>query len=320
MKNNIKESIILITGGAGFVASYIVEELLKYEPRKILIIDNLLRGNLSNLAKFQGLNLEFVEGDIRNKTLLENLVKQTDYVFHLAALRINACASNPQEAFEVMIEATFNLVELCRKYQVKKIIYASSASVYGLADVFPTPETAHPYDNQTFYGGAKLWGEQLLRNYFFMYNLPYVALRYFNVYGIGMDTEGKYTEVMIKWLACIKNETEPLIFGDGSATMDFVYVSDVAKASVAALLTDVNNEVFNIGSQRETSLKELLSYLLAINKSTLVPKFMPENSINPVSRRLADISKARQMLHFEPSISLEKGLELLSEWYIANNQ
>jgi len=316
MKNILKEATILLTGGAGFVGSHIVAELLAHHPRRVIVLDNFLRGSPSNLADYQeNTALELIEGDIRNTFLLESLVKQADYVFHLAALRINACAANPQEGFEVMLQATFQLLELCRKYSIKKVIYASSASVYGLASVFPTPETAHPYDNQTFYGGAKLWGEQLLRNYFYSYGLNYVAFRYFNVYGVGMDTDGKYTEVMIKWLHCLKTNTNPLIFGDGSTTMDFIYVSDVTKASVLTLLSKETDEVFNIGSGQETSLQELLTLLLEVHQSSLKAQFMPENTINPVARRLADTQKARQLLHFEPTISLKEGLQRLSEWY-----
>ena len=154
--------------------------------------------------------------------LLEKLVQQSDYVFHMAALRINACAADPREGFDVMVKATFDLIELCKKHQIKKIVYSSTASVYGLAQNFPTPESDNPYNNQTFYGGAKIWGEQLLRSYKFMYGLDYVALRYFNVYGPRMDTDGKYTEVMIKWLDCIRDRNRPRIFGDGTDSMDFV--------------------------------------------------------------------------------------------------
>ncbi|WP_448529706.1 NAD-dependent epimerase/dehydratase family protein [Raineya sp.] len=312
---------ILVTGGAGFIGSYVVEELLLHKPSKIIIIDNFIRGSDENMKNFlQNPVVEFVKGDIRNEQLLENLVSKVDYVFHMAALRINACAANPQDGFDVMLKSTFHLAQLCVKYKVKKVIYSSSASVYGLAQHFPTPETDNPYNNQTFYGGAKLWGEQLFRSYKFMYGLDYVALRYFNVYGPRMDTDGKYTEVMIKWLDCIRDGRQPLIFGDGSTSMDFVYVQDVARANVAALFSEVTDESFNIGSQRETSLKELLELLLKVNNSNLEPKFMPENTINPVSRRLADISKAEKMLQFKPTVTLEEGLKKLSEWYFAKQK
>jgi UDP-glucose 4-epimerase len=259
--------------------------------------------------------VEFIEGDIRNTDLLETCIQDSEYVFHMAALRINACAASPEDGFEVMLHATFNLAMLCVKYKVRKVIYSSSASVYGLARNFPTPEADDPYDNQTFYGGAKLWGEQLLRSFKFMYGLDYVALRYFNVYGPRMDMDGKYTEVMIKWLDCIYNNTQPKIFGDGSDSMDFVFVEDVAHANVMAMLSDVTDEVFNIGNQVETSLKQLLDLLLRVNQCELRPVFVSSNSVNPVSRRLADITKAEQILGFEPKINLENGLRKLSGWY-----
>ena len=285
----------------------------------IIILDNFIRGNHENMKTFASdERVEFVEGDIRDIELLEKCVANCDYVFHMAALRINACAADPSEGFDVMLKATLNLAELCVKYNIKKVIYSSTASVYGLAQHFPTPETDNPYNNQTFYGGAKVWGEQLFRSFKFMYGLNYVALRYFNVFGPRMDTDGKYTEVMIKWLDCIRDNMPPRIYGDGGDSMDFVYVRDVAKANVSALLADVTDEVFNIGNQRETSLKELLETLLVVNNVKLEPEFHPANSVNPVSRRLADISKARALLNFQPSITLEEGLELLSKWYFDN--
>jgi UDP-glucose 4-epimerase len=316
MHNKIQNSKILVTGGAGFIGSYVVEELLRYNPVKIIIVDNLIRGSLENMKGFADHPaVDFIKGDIRNIALLERCVKGVDYVFHMAALRINSCAANPREGFDVMLQSTFELAELCVKHKVKKVIYSSSASVYGLAQHFPTPETDNPYNNQTFYGGAKLWGEQLFRSYKFMYGLNYVALRYFNVYGARMDTDGKYTEVMIKWLDCIREDKAPLIYGDGSTSMDFVYVRDVAKANVAALLSDATDEAFNIGNCEETTLKELLELLLKVNNSDLLPEFREENTVNPVSRRLADNSKAKKLLDFEPSISLEEGLYELSQWY-----
>lgn len=314
--NNIKNTTILITGGAGFIGSFVVEELLKYNPKKIIIIDNLIRGNYQNMSNFiSNQNVEFIKGDIRDKGLIDRYMLKVDYCFHMAALRINACAADPTEGFDVMLKATFNLAELCVKHSVKKVIYSSSASVYGLAQHFPTPETDNPYNNQTFYGAAKLWGEQLLRSYKFKYNLDYVTLRYFNVYGPRMDTDGKYTEVMIKWLDCIRDNRNPLIYGDGSTTMDFVYVKDIAKANVAALLTDVTDEVFNIGNCVETSLKELLEIFLKVNNSSMKPEYQEENSVNPVSRRLADINKAERLLNFSPTTSLHEGIKELSDWY-----
>jgi UDP-glucose 4-epimerase len=316
MQNKIKDSVIFVSGGAGFIGSYLIEELMQHQPKKIIILDNLIRGSLENMKNFsKDPRVEFIEGDIRDNALLEKCIAGSDYVFHMAALRINACVADPQAGFEVMLHSTFNLANLCVKHKVKKVVYSSSASVYGLAQHFPTPETDNPYNNQTFYGAAKMWGEQLFRSFKFMYGLDYVALRYFNVYGSRMDTDGKYTEVMIKWLDCVRDNKQPAIFGDGSDSMDFVHVKDVAHANVLALLSDVTNESFNVGDQVETNLKQMLAALLKVNNSDLTPEFKPANSYNPVARRLADISKAKKLLGYEPSISLEEGLRELSQWY-----
>lgn len=314
--NDISGATCFVTGGAGFIGSYVAEQLIQQGASKLFILDNFIRGSKENISSLRICpNVELIEGDVRKADLVDELMSLSDYCFHMAALRINACAANPQEAFDVMVRSTFNVAESARRHNTKKIVYSSSASVYGLAQHFPTHETESPYDNQTLYGAAKLFGEQLFRSYYFMFGLNYVALRYFNVYGPRMDTDGRYTEVMIKWLDCIRDQRAPLVFGDGGTTLDFVFVEDVARANVAALVSDVTNEVFNVGCERETSLRQLLTLLLQTNGSTLQPEYRPENTVNPVSRRLADVSKARTMLGFEASVSLEEGLKQLSRWY-----
>ncbi|MFY7862125.1 MAG: NAD-dependent epimerase/dehydratase family protein [Chitinophagales bacterium] len=319
--NKINNSTILVTGGAGFIGSYVVEELLTHSPKKIIIVDNFVRGSNRNMVNFiKNPIVEIIEGDIRDIALMDRFISQCDYVFHMAALRINACAADQKAGFEVMQQATFEIANLCVKHKIKKVIYSSSASVYGLAQNFPTPESDNPYNNQTFYGGAKMWGEQLFRSYKFMHGLDYCALRYFNVYGERMDTDGKYTEVMIKWLDCIRDNTPPAIFGDGTDTMDFIHVRDVAHSNVLALLSEATDEAFNVGTQTETSLSQLLDVLLKVNNCHLTPIYKESNSINPVSRRLADISKAQKLLGYEPTISLEQGLTDLSKWYFDNQK
>ena len=305
-----------MTGGAGFIGSYLVEELLAHNPKKIFVVDNLIRGTLDNIKGFiKTSKVDFIKDDIGNKNLMEQLISKSDYCFHLAALRLNACANDPKKAYEVMVKATFNLIEAAKKYKVKKIVYSSSASVYGLAGHFPTPEIEPPYDNKTIYGAAKLFGEQMFRSYHHMYGLDYVTLRYFNVYGPRMDTHGKYTEVMIKWLDRIREKKNPVINGDGSITMDFVYAADAAKANILALTSEISDDIFNIASGEETSLRKLLELLLRVNSSKLKSIFRPETMVNPVKRRWADISKAKKLLNFRPEVSLEEGLERLSSWY-----
>jgi UDP-glucose 4-epimerase len=317
----IKDSSILVTGGAGFVGSHLVELLLAERPKRVYVVDNFLRGTRENLAAVTGHPaLEVIEADIRDAALMDSLVKKCELVFHLAALRITRCAAEPRDAFEVMLRATFDLVESATRHKTKRFVYSSSASIYGLAPEFPTTEAAAPYDNQTLYGAAKLFGEQLLRSFHADHGLDYVALRYFNVYGERMDTEGKYTEVLVRWLDCIRDGTPPLIFGDGKQTMDFVHVTDVARANVAALLAPVSDEAFNIGTGRETSLLELLELLLRVNGSSLAPKWMEERKVNPVRRRLASVEKAKRLLRFEPRVGLEEGLAQLSRWYFARSK
>ena len=221
--NEIKDSVIFITGGAGFIGSYLVEELLNLHPKKIFILDNLVRGSHENMQNYiRNPAIEFTEGDIRAENLIDKFMSQSDYCFHMAALRINACAANPADGFDVMVKSTFNIAESARKNKIKKIIYSSSASVYGLAQHFPTPETDNPYDNQTFYGAAKLFGEQLFRSYYHMYKLNYVALRYFNVYGQRQDTR----MVVPRFFEQAMSNQPITIFGSGLQTRDFTWVED----------------------------------------------------------------------------------------------
>jgi UDP-glucose 4-epimerase len=236
-------------------------------------------------------------------------------IFHQAALRITQCAQEPRLAVEVLVDGTFNLLESAVNAGVKKIVAASSASVYGLAEEFPTRESHHPYNNRTVYGAAKAFDEGLLRSFNEMYGLNYVALRYFNVYGPRMDIYGAYTEVLIRWMERIAAGQPPLIFGDGKQTMDFIYIEDIARANVLAAQADVTDEVFNIASGTETSLNELAATLARVMNSHLQPEYGPERKVNAVPRRLAEVSKARQLLGFEARVGLDEGLRRLVEWW-----
>ena len=220
-------SNILVTGGAGFIGSHLVDRLVK-EHHNVIVFDNLLRGKRSNLeaATRRGKTLRFVEADIRNAHLLDTMIERSDYVFHLAAIRINRCVEYPEEARSVMIAGTLNVLESCIKHKVKKIVMPSSASIYGTADYFPTDEKHHPYNDVTLYGAFKACNEAMLRAFEATYGLPYVCLRLFNVYGPRMDIYGAYTEVMITWLDVIDLQTNPMVYGDGNQALDFVYVDD----------------------------------------------------------------------------------------------
>ena len=313
----LKGTKVLVTGGAGFVGSYVVEQLLA-EGASVVVIDNFLRGCRDNLSRaLPSGRVHLVEADIRDRELLDELMSGAEYCFHLAALRITQCAAEPRQALEVMYDGTFNVLESCVKHSVKRLVFASSASVYGQADDFPTSERHHPYNNATLYGAAKMANELMCRSFLHMYGLPFNALRYFNIYGPRMDTFGKYTEVLIRWYHLIREGKRPLIYGDGSQTMDFVYIEDVARATLCALKTPAVNEVFNVAEGKETSLKELCHALLTAMGSGLQPEYVPipqDRKKVEVLRRRADVSKAKNLLEFETRVSLEEGLRKLVVW------
>lgn len=308
---------MLVTGGAGFVGSHIVDHLLEHGVGAVTVIDNMVRGRAENLADaLASGRVRLVEGDIRDAALLDRLVGEADTVFHQAALRITHCAAEPALAFEVMGRATFGLLEACVRRGVSKVIAASSASIYGLAPQFPTPETAAPYADRTLYGGLKLFNESLLRAFNDMYGLDYAALRYFNVYGPRMDIHGQYTEVLIRWMERIAQGLAPVIFGDGAQTMDFVAVRDVARANLAAALTPVSDRAFNVAGGSEISLRALAETLLAVmGREDLGIEYREARAINPVERRLADVTRAQCELGFTASIPLEEGLRGLVAWW-----
>jgi UDP-glucose 4-epimerase len=311
---------ILVTGGCGLVGSTTIDLLLRdFSPNRIIIFDNLNRGSLANVDDaLTDPRVTLVKGDIRDVENLNKVTEGIDAVIHMATLRITACAAEPREALGVMCEGSFNVLEAAQSAGVKKVVTASSASVYGMADAFPTREDHHPYNNRTWYGASKVMLEGLLRSFNDMYGLPYVALRYFNVYGPRMDIHGKYTEVLIRWMERIASGQPPLILGDGSTTMDFVYIEDVARANVLALQSDSQDDVFNVASGTETSLNQLADALLWVMKSNLKPIYGPERKVNPVARRLADTTKAELLLGFRANVSLEEGLQRLVHWWRTN--
>lgn len=316
---NITDSTIVVTGGAGLIGSTTIDALLaQHEPARVIVFDNLSRGTHANIAAaLRDPRVSLVEGDIRDAAAVGRVVRGADAVIHMAALRITACAAEPREAFEVMCAGAYNVVEAAQRAGVRKVVAASTASIYGLADRFPTTEDHHPYNNRTWYGASKVMLEGLLRSFNDMYGLPYVALRYFNVYGPRMDIHGKYTEVLIRWMERLESGRPPLIFGDGSQTMDFVYVEDIARANVLALAADVSDEVFNVASGVETSLNDLAAALSRVMGVDIPPEYGPERAVNPVPRRLASTDKARQRLGFEALVPLEEGLSRLVAWWRA---
>ncbi len=307
---------VLITGGAGLIGSHIADLVALEKPREIIILDNFVRGRRDNLSTaIAGGAVNIIEGDIRDRALLAKTFEGVDIVFHQAAIRITQCAEDPRLAFDVLAEGTFNVLEAAAKAGVSKVVAASSASVLGLAETFPTTEVHHPYNNRTIYGAAKTFNEGLLRSFAEMYGLRYVALRYFNVYGPRMDVYGAYTEVLIRWMERLAAGMPPLVYGDGSQTMDFVDARDIARANLLAAKSDVTDEVFNVASGREISLLELAQMLSSIMGVSLEPQHKEARAVNGVTRRLADISKAEKLLGFKAEISMEQGLRDLVAWW-----
>jgi UDP-glucose 4-epimerase len=319
---NLDGAKILVTGGCGLIGSTTIDQILANEsPEEIVIFDNLVRGSMRNVEQIlKDPRVRLVKGDIRDRVAIEAATDGMDAVIHMAAIRITACAADPREAMEVMNDGTYNVIEAAQKAKVNRVLAASSASIYGMADTFPTDERHHPYNNDTWYGASKVMLEGLFRSFHAMYGLDYVAMRYFNVYGPRMDIHGKYTEVLVRWMQRIEDGVPPLILGDGLTSMDFIYIEELARANVLALKSEVTDEVFNVASGIETNLKELAATLMKVMGADpdMAPEFGPERKVNAVPRRLADISKARDLLGFEAEVDLEEGLRRLVQWWRAN--
>jgi len=307
---------VLVTGGAGTIGSTIVDQLLDAGVGHIDVLDNFVRGRMANLDQaMEDGRVAVIDGDIRDAALVHRVTAGTDLVFHQAAIRITQCAEEPRLANEVLADGTFNVLEAAAANGVDKVVSASSASVYGLAEVFPTPESHHHHNNDTFYGAAKSFGEGMLRSFHAMYGLDYVALRYFNVYGPRMDVHGLYTEVLVRWMERIADGKPPLIYGDGLQTMDFIFTTDIARANLLAAAGDRTEGVYNVASGTETTLLGLAEALLSVMGSDLAVEHGPDRAVNGVVRRLADTDAARRQLGFEAEVGLHDGLRRLVDWW-----
>jgi UDP-glucose 4-epimerase len=307
---------VLVTGGAGTIGSQIVDQLLDAGVAHVDVLDNLVRGRIANLddALATG-RATLVEGDLRDRDLVHDVTRGKDLVFHEAAIRITQCAEEPRLALEVLVDGTFNVIEAAVEHKVGKLISASSASVYGLAEQFPTGERHHHHNNDTFYGAAKSFNEGMIRSFRAMNRLDYVILRYFNVYGPRMDVHGLYTEVLVRWMERIADGEPPLIFGDGQQTMDFVFTADIARANLLAASSGIVEGVYNIASGTESSLLQLAEALLEAMDSDLSVEHGPERAVNGVTRRLADTTAAARDLDFTAQVPLSEGLRELVEWW-----
>lgn len=304
-----------ITGGAGFIGSHIADQLLAAGAGRVAILDDFTRGRIENLQQAVGTGrVDVITGDVRDSALVDSLTAGSDFVFHQAALRITQSAEEPVRAIQVMVSGTQNVLESAVKHRVLKVLSASSASVYGEPSYLPMDE-AHPFNNRTLYGAAKIADEQMHRAYAEMHGLNYVMLRPFNVYGPRMDVTGVYTEVMIRWLERLLSGGRPAIFGDGRQTMDFISVEDVAREYLLVAASPKSDIVLNSGTGVETSLTQLCTLMCEAAGAADDPEFLPARTVNSVTRRRAGTVLAREEIGFESRISLEDGLHGLLAWY-----
>jgi UDP-glucose 4-epimerase len=311
--NQIDGSRILVIGGAGFVGSHIVDQLTQTGAREIVVLDNFVRGTRANLSQaVKAPRVKVVDGSITDIPLLGSLMAGTDYVFHLAALWLYECVHEPRRALEVNVVGTYNVVETAQAAGVKKVVYSSSASVYGDAAFTPMTEK-HPFHNRTMYGATKIAGEQFFRANYEQNKMDYVGLRYMNIYGPRMDYKGTYVSVVMKVLDRIDQGLPPIIFGDGTQAYDFVHVEDVARANVLALQSDATDEFFNVGMGVKTTIRELVDDLLEITGSSLVPEYRPQEQMF-VTHRVGSTDKAERLLGFRAKVDLMDGLRSVVEW------
>ncbi len=318
---DVRGAKILVIGGAGLIGSHVVDELIKEDVGEICIYDNFTRGSWDNIQEAlrdPRVKVFDLGGDILHQDILEQAVKGKDYVFHLAALWLLHCHEYPRSAFHVNIEGTFNVLEACVKHDVRKLIYSSSASVYGDALELPMTED-HPYNNKTFYGATKIASEHMCRAFYHRYGLNFVGLRYMNVYGARQDYKGAYIAVIMKMLDNLDKGIAPAVFGDGSQSYDFIYVSDVARANVCAMKSDATNQFYNVGAGTQTSIKELAEMILEVIESDLEIEYEPAGQTF-VTNRIGDPKRAEADLGFRYTVELREGLQKLIEWRNAHKE
>lgn len=303
-------STVSVLGGAGFIGSHIVDQLLREPVGRVIVVDNFVRGRRANLQSATGdPRVELREGSILDLPFLERVMDESDYAFHLAALWLHECVDHPRDAVTVNALGTFNVVEAAQRAKVGKVVFSSSASVYGDAIAIPMTEE-HPFTNRTLYGATKIAGEQFFRAFHEQHGLDYAGLRYMNVYGPRMDDKGAYVSVIVKVLDRIEAGEPPLIFGDGSQSYDFVHVDDVARANLLALKSDATDMFLNVGTGVATTITELVERLLELTGSKLRPEYLPEQQMF-VTNRIGSTEAAEQAIGFRAAVPLEEGLPSL---------
>ena len=318
---DVRGKTVLVIGGAGFIGSHVVDELLQEDVKQVIVYDNFARGSRENLEEaLRDPRVRIFEagGDILQSDVLNAAVKESQQVVHLAALWLLQCYDYPRAAFDVNIRGTFNVLEACRDYGIERLVYSSSASVYGDAVEIPMTEE-HPFNNRTFYGATKIAGEAMARAFAERYGLSYAGLRYMNVYGARQDYKGTYIAVIMKILDRLDQGLPPMLYGDGSQAYDFIYVQDTARANVCALKADVTDEFYNVGSGTRTSLRELCEMILEITGSSQPIQFEPAGKTF-VTNRIGSTKKAERDLGFRTTVDLREGLERLIAWRESHKQ
>ncbi len=312
---DLKDKRILVIGGAGLIGSHIVDQLVETNVGEVVIYDNFFRGVRENLsAALQDPRVRIFPhgGDILHEDILEQAMSGVDGVFHLAALWLLQCHEYPRSAFDVNIRGTFNVIEAAIKQKVKRVVFSSSASVYGDAVEIPMTED-HPYNNYTFYGATKIAAEHMFRALGHRYGLSWVGLRYMNVYGPRQDYKGAYIAVMMKILDRIDQGLPPLVYGDGSQQYDFVYVGDVARANLLAMQSEISGQNYNVGRGIGTSIKELTELLLRLTNSSLETDYQPAGQTF-VTNRIGSVEASERDLGFRWQVDLEEGMRKLIDW------
>lgn len=313
---DIRGKRLVVIGGAGLIGSHTVDHLIKEDVKEVVIYDNFVRGrveNLSNALKDPRVKIYDIGGDILQTDILDSALKGTDGVFHLAALWLLQCHDYPRSAFDTNVRGTFNVMESCVKNGVKRLVYSSSASVYGDAVEEPMTE-CHPFNNQNFYGATKICGEAMLRSFHHRYGLDYVGLRYMNVYGPRQDYHGAYIAVIMKMLDAIDRDEGPTILGDGSEAFDFVAVEDCGFANLCAMKSETTDSFYNVGTGKRTSLKELAEMLIEITGSNKAINYAPRSQATLVKNRIGSPKKASNEIGFTAKLDLTEGLKRLIEW------